>query len=311
MNTNKKLAYLKLALAIFAWGGVYHTANYMVKQSEPVTIAFLRYLIASVILIVAIRNKYGRIIDVTKFKQNWLLLVSIGFFGVGLYNLAFFAAETSISANMIAIIFSVTPCLSAFLASIIFKQRVTAFGYIGMIIAICGTIGVIILSSPSASEPSLSFYSFIHNVSLGELYALATCILFAIYSILNKKATMQKIDSLTIIACAAVFGTISLFIFALIMGNLSSIWQNNSIEFWLALLYTSIIGSVYAYLWFSEALAVLGVAKVAVFCNGVPLATVLIGVVLFKQPISLTMIICGLIIIAGVLLTNFVMNKDS
>ncbi|MDQ5920863.1 MAG: hypothetical protein QG673_919 [Pseudomonadota bacterium] len=310
MNANKKLAYLKLALAIFAWGGVYHTANYMVKQMAPVDIAFLRYLIASVILIVALHKKRGMIIDLTKFKANWLLLVSIGFFGVGLYNLAFFAAETSISANMIAIIFSVTPCLSAFLASIVFKQRVTVFGYIGMVIAICGTIGVIILSEP-ACEPALSLHSFIHNISLGELYALATSILFAIYSILNKKATIQKIDSLTIIACAAVFGTISLFIFALVLGNLSSIWHNNSIEFWLALLYTSIIGSVYAYFWFSEALAVLGVAKVAVFCNGVPLATVLIGVVLFKQPISLNVVICGMIIIAGVLLTNFVMNRDS
>ncbi|MBP9743597.1 MAG: DMT family transporter [Burkholderiales bacterium] len=305
----QKFTYLKLCLTIFFWGGVYHTANYMVQHINPINVAFVRYLITSIILLVILKVRNGNI-NLAQFKQHWLLLINIGIFGVGLYNLAFFVAEKHTSANMIAIIFSFTPCLSAFLASIIFGQRVTKLGYVGMIIALSGTIGVVNFTNASCHK--YFCLNTVNHLSRGEIYAILTCILFSIYSLLNKKATMEKIDTLTITCCASVFGTILLFIATLIAGDdLSTIWSSQlPIGFWIAMLYTAVIGSVCAYCWYSDAIARLGVCKVAVFSNGIPFATVLIGMVILREAIALEVIIYGMVIVAGVLLTNFATNRN-
>lgn len=304
-----KAAYLKLCLTIFAWGGVYHTGNFLVRYMDPITVSFTRYLIASIILLVILKQKRGQLIDVQQFKQHWLLLMCVGIFGIGLYNLAFFGAEKYISANMIAIIFSVSPCITAFIASFVFKQKVGALGYLGMFVALAGTFGVINFTTPSCKQYFCP--NILAHLSKGQIYAICMCLLSATFSILNKKATMKNIDSLTITTFASVFGTILLFICTLTSGDLTHILSFKPISFWAALLYTSIIGSVAGYFWFSEAISQLGVGRVVVFLNGIPFATVLIGVVLLGKPISFDVIICGTVIITGVLITNFAANRNN
>ena len=148
------------------------------------------------------------------------------------------------------------------------------------------------------------------HISIGEFYAILLCIFAAIFSIMNRIASQYKIDSLTITTYSAVFGTVVLFIAMVAFGHISDLWHQTW-KFWLALAYTSIIGSVAAYFWFSEAIKHLGVPKVVVFLNGIPFATILIGVVLFGQIISLQTFICGIVIIGGVLITNYAVNLRS
>ncbi len=301
-----KNAYTKLILAITSFAGVYQVAHYLVAYMEPITLGFTRYFIASIILLIALKKYRGHIFNKAQFKSNWLLLISIGLFGIGLYNLAFLASEKYISGSMVAIIFSFSPCLTAFLGSLIFKQRVTIIGYLGMFIALVGTIGVINYASPTCGK----FYCFniFSHISKGEFYAIILCILAAVFSILNKKASIQKIDSLTITTYAAVFGALTLFIFVMMFGDFSNFWHK-PYKFWFAMFYISVIGSVLAYFWYSEAIAQLGISKVAVFLNGVPFTTVLIGFILLNQPISFSEIGCGLIIIIGVIITNYAVNR--
>ena len=301
-----KLTYLKLSLSIIVWGSVYHTANYLVKYMNPVTLGFTRYLIASVILLVVLRKKRGRLIDPVLFKNHWLLLVSTGVFGIGLYNLVFFTAEQYTSAYLVAIIFSFNPCLTTFIASILFKQRVSAFGYLGMLIALLGTFGVINFGNPACGRFFCT--DILSHLSKGEIYSILVCVFAASYSILNRRASMHKIDSLTIVTFASVFGTVLLFIFAIFMGDFSHL-EKNPLLFWIVLFYTSVIGSVVSYFWFSEAISQLGVGKVAVFLNGVPFSAILIGVIFLGKPISWSVAISGMVIITGVIFTNLAVNR--
>ena len=151
-QTNIQKAYLKLVLAIVAWAGVYHSANYLVKTLDPYTTAFVRYFIASIILLLIVKVKRGKIVDLPLFKANWLLLLNIGIIGIGLYNIAFFGAEQRLSPQMVVLIFSFSPCLTALLASIIMKQRLGIGGYLGLLIALSGTIGVINFANPNYGQ---------------------------------------------------------------------------------------------------------------------------------------------------------------
>lgn len=299
-------AYLKLTLAIISWAGVYHAANYLVRHLDMYSTAFIRYLIASIILLVILKIKRGKIFDVELFKKNWLLLISVGVVGIGLYNLAFFGAEKYLTANMVVLIFSFSPCLTAFMASIVFRQKIPLTGYLSMLVALSGTIGVINYANPSCGKffcPEI----FTH-LSIGEVYALFLCLFAAIFSLMNRKATQRKIDSLTITSYAAVFGCIVLFFSMLLFGNISEV-IHQSINFWLVMAYTSIIGSVAAYFWYSEAIGTLGVPKVVVALNAIPFTTLVMSVIFFNQKISLSIILCGMIIITGVILTNLSLSK--
>lgn len=305
MNSNS--AYLKLVLAIVSWAGVYHAANYLVRHLDMYSTAFIRYLIASIILLAILKIKRGRVFDAELFINNWLLLISIGVIGIGLYNLAFFGAEKHLTANMVVLIFSFSPCLTAFMASIVFRQKIPVTGYLSMLLALSGTIGVINYANPSCGKffcPDI----FTH-LSIGEVYALFLCFFAAIFSLMNRKATQRKIDSLTITSYAAVFGCIVLFFSMLMFGNISEV-IHQSINFWLVMAYTSIIGSVAAYFWYSEAIGTLGVPKVVVALNAIPFTTLIMSVVFFGQRLSVAIIVCGVVIITGVILTNLSMTRN-
>ncbi|TXI92337.1 MAG: hypothetical protein E6Q33_07185 [Neisseriales bacterium] len=299
-------AYLKLTLAIISWAGVYHAANYLVRHLDMYSTAFIRYLIASIILIIILKIKRGRIFDAELFKKNCLLLISVGVVGIGLYNLAFFGAEKYLTANMVVLIFSFSPCLTAFMASIVFRQKIPLTGYLSMLVALSGTIGVINYANPACGKFFCT--EIFTHLSIGEVYALFLCLFAAIFSLMNRKATQRKIDSLTITSYAAVFGCIVLFFSMLMFGNISEI-THQSINFWLVMAYTSIIGSVAAYFWYSEAIGALGVPKVVVALNAIPFTTLVMSVIFFNQKISLSIILCGMIIITGVILTNLSLSK--
>lgn len=299
-------AYIKLTLAIIGWSGVYHSANYLVKHVDLYTAAFTRYLCASIALVIIMKVKNGYIIQKEQFKQNWWLLINLGVVGIGFYNLSFFIAEQYLPASMVALIFSITPCLTALLASLYFKQKLSIFAYAGMIIALLGTVGVINYSNPECNK---YWCSLIDHLSTGEISTLFLCFFAALFNIMNRVASQKHIDSLTITTYAAVFGTIVLFIAMLINGHPSELLHQD-ITFWLVMTYTFAIGSVVSYFWYSEAIKNLGVSKAVVFLNGIPFTTILIGVILFNQPVNFSIIICGIIIIIGVMITNKMINRS-
>ncbi len=301
MTTNPFKAYSKLILAIFGWAGVYHAASIMVVSMDVYTLGFFRYLLASIILLTILKVRRGYVYNHQEFCNNWPILVLLGIIGIGLYNIAFFNAEKHLSANTVALIFAVNPCLTALLAAIFMKTKLRILGYFGMLIALCGTLGVINFANPQCGKFFCS--DIIHKLSLGEIYALLMCSFAAVFSILNRVAALRRIDALTITTYAAIFGMLTLLPMVVWEGNLFSLTQQN-LGFWLAMLYTIIVGSVIAYFWYAEAINDLGVNQVVVFLNGIPFATIILGVIFFHEATTLPVIGCGAIIVVGVIITN-------
>ena len=107
----------------------------------------------------------------------------MGVFGVGFYNITFFLAEKHLSANLIAIIFSFSPCLTTLLASIIFKQPVTIVGYCGILLALIGNIGVINFSSPTCHKYICQV--ILTNLSGFEIYPILMSLFNTTFNLLH------------------------------------------------------------------------------------------------------------------------------
>ena len=303
----KYLGYIKLVLVILLWGGVYHVAKYLVRDSDPFTISFVRWFIASIVLLVLYWRKH-KVDGFKKPPAEWRMLFLLSLFGVTLYNLLFFGAEVFLSASMVAILYSFTPCITVMLSAVFLKQKVNFYAWCGIIVAMAGAVVVINLSSPTCGKFfCLGLFS---NVSFGQILAILASCSMATYTMLNRQASQMSLDSLTITTFAATFGALMLFVTAILFGDLASV-LHKSLIFWIAMAYVSIFATVISYKWYSDAIREIGMGKTAVFQNGIPLATVMLGIVFLGQHVSVQIIMAGCAIIVGVLITNRALSSNS
>ncbi len=238
-----KNPYIKLNSAILIWGIGYQIAHYLAQNMDIICIGFIRYLIASIILIIIHKRTYGHVYDKTMFKNNWFALCGIGIVGIGIYNMCFFEAEKYISGSIVAIIFALNPCITVLIAAIVFKQRIRIIGLIGVLIALLGAVGVVNYTDHGCGKYFCS--ATFKHIGIGELLSFGLCFLSAGYSIFSKIASRNQVKSLTITMYASVLGTVWLFIATLFLGHFDIIGKTSL--FWIAMLYMSIFTSVLSY----------------------------------------------------------------
>lgn len=302
MNKNFLIAYVKILCVIIIFGSLYFVAKYLVSMVNTSMIVFLRFFIASLILMVFYIKTKGK----KGFKKpvfHWFLLFLTGFFFAYLYNISFFESETFLDPDLVAILFSFTPCLTVLLGILLLKEKGNVLTYLGVLLAFIGTIGIINLSNNDCKQFfCLKTFS---NFSIGYVYAIMASFSMAFYSLVAKKAVNENIDSLTISTFSSSFGVLLLFMNNFFFKSDFSLLLKQPLLFWIAVFYTAIFGTVLAYKWYVDALSVLGINKTSVFLNGVPLSAMLMGVIVFNNEISFAQFCAALVIIVGVMITNF------
>jgi drug/metabolite transporter (DMT)-like permease len=84
-------------------------------------------------------------------------------------------------------------------------------------------------------------------------------------------------------------------------------WQAGevSVAAWASILYLGAGGTALGFVWYAQGLQQLGAARTAVFNNLVPVFGVLLGTLLLGETLLASMLVGGLIALAGVSLTNW------
>lgn len=302
--SNNFAAYLKLFLAILIWSGLYHVARPAVAVGSPVLVAFLRYLVSAVILLVMLRYKTGLWWHKLDAMQWWLVFL-LGALGICAYNLLFFSAEALISGNLVAILYAFTPCMATVLSSLVFKTRLNLGSKIGVVVALLGSIGVVNYATPECQHYWCS--NTLVHLGRGEMYGIGATVVFACYSVISRLAGQRKVSGIVMNAYAATIGGILLGIIAAFSSNFTVVAQFGW-SFWLAFFYITILSTIVAYLWYTEAILKLGVFKTVIFQNTIPLQTVLLGWVFLNETVSIQTLLCGMVVIVGVYITNIALN---
>lgn len=300
--TNKAYtAHLKLILAMFFWSGTYHAAKYVVDALDIYTASAIRWGMASAIFMALLLMKHKPSFVFTQFKRHWLLIIGIGFFSICLYSILFFAAEGLLPGNLVAIIMSLTPCLTVIFSRFFLKERPNLLTAIGIIIAFCGTIFAINLSEFGCGDLWCS--DLLHSLNYGMLVAFFMTFAMAAYGLLFKKATNAGADTLTITALSSVAGAIFLLIIAAFEGNYMMV-TFLSLNDWLAMLYLVIFGSVIGYKWYSEGIKAVKLNQAIVFINTIPILSIIIGVLFFNAHVTGLFVASAVVVVIGVIITD-------
>jgi len=302
MNSSAK-GYTKILLALVFWASLYHIAPLPLSYVDIYLVGLIRYIFASTIFLAIHYYYLGCFIPKLNIRQ-WSYIVAVGFFGVFLYNMAFLWAEKLISGNIVAIIYAFSPCLITILSSIVLKMKVNAQAKLGILVALIGTIGVVLFSSGGDMAQCLNGV----QISFGEVLSVLAVIFFAAYAILGKCCVREGVHMITINTYGAIVGMIMFAIVSSFNSDFSTL-AHTDFEFWASMLYIAIFATVIAYVWYLGALEEIGVYKTAVFQNMLPFLVILIGFVAYGETISILSLLFGAIVFLGVYMTNVAVNK--
>jgi len=277
------------------WGGTFTSARLLGREVDPVISAFLRFLIASVTLLLLLYWKEKQFPRVN--TRQMLFLIGMGITGIALYNLFFFFGLVHAEASRGSLITATNPLLTAIGAAILFKEKFTLLRFSGFILCVIGAALII-----SRGDLTVLFEK---GAGIGELAFIGCAVTWAAYTLIVRYMS-DNLSSLAVITYASCIGTLILFFVMLFDFGFDSLRAISNLSFtsMLHLLYLSILATVLGFVWFQEGIKQLGAAKAAVFIYAMPISALFWAFVILDERITLSLLIGALMIISGIYLVN-------
>jgi drug/metabolite transporter (DMT)-like permease len=286
------LIYLKLFLTAVLWGGTFVAGRIAAQDMGPASGSFLRFAVASLLLIAMIWQAQGRL--PIPARRQFIPLFLLGLSGVAAYNIFFFLGLKLIPASRASLIVASNPVFIALGAALLFKERLTAARGAG--IALCLTGAVIVISR--GDLPGLLGT----GIGTGETFILGCIVSWVSYSLIGR-GVLKEIPPLVAVAYACIIGTALLAPPALCEGMLPAL-PGYSLTSWSAVLFLGLLGSAVAFTWYYEGIKALGPTRAAVFINFVPVSGVFLGWLILDEALNLSLLLGAALVITGAWLTN-------
>ncbi|CDN36783.1 DMT family transporter [Bacillus thuringiensis] len=281
-----------LSLAASIWGGMYVVSKYVLDFIPPLTLVWLRFIIAFVVLygILKLAEKKQKK-KVTIRKKDWLLFAWIGFIGYFISITCQFIGTKLSDAHTGSLVTSATPAFMVIFAALILKEKLTAHRLLSTIIA---TIGVIIV---------IGWDIEIGSYFIGTIILVGAAITWALLSIYVKIASIQ-FSSLVITTYAIFFSLF--FITPFMIGELqtSSIGIVNTYVI-LGVLYLGIVSTAGAFFLWNKGLDLMDASIGSLFFFFQPIVGSLLGWLLLNETLNSNFFIGGILIICSVFITTF------
>ncbi|WP_242292556.1 DMT family transporter [Bacillus cereus group sp. BfR-BA-01441] len=286
------LGAIYLSLAASIWGGMYVVSKYVLDFIPPLTLVWLRFIIAFVVLygILKLAEKKQKK-KVTIRKKDWLLFAWIGFIGYFISITCQFIGTKLSDAHTGSLVTSATPAFMVIFAALILKEKLTARRLLSTIIA---TIGVIIV---------IGWDIEIGSYFIGTIILVGAAITWALLSIYVKIASIQ-FSSLVITTYAIFFSLFFITPFMIWELQAASIGTVNTYVI-LGVLYLGILSTAGAFFLWNKGLELLDASIGSLFFFFQPIVGSLLGWLLLNETLNSNFFIGGILIICSVLITTF------
>jgi drug/metabolite transporter (DMT)-like permease len=273
---------------------VFWAANFIVvkaanAQIPPVTFAFLRFGIAAVTLLLALRWREG--------SFGWpgrdaLALIGVGAIGFGIYQVLWSIALQQIPAGDSALLVATTPVITALIAARIGADVLTRTKLLGTVVSFAGVAVVV------ASGVGLSLGGAI----VGDALTLGAALCWSIYTA-SGAPILRRYSPLQATAWAMVGGSLVMAIPAVLQG-IGVDWSTVGADAWAGLAFSAFIPAGIANVVVFNAIRLLGPTRVSVLQFLVPFIAVLLGAAFLAEPVRIGQIVGGIVIVLGVVITR-------
>jgi drug/metabolite transporter (DMT)-like permease len=286
------LTYIKLFLTAFFWGGTFIAGRYIARDVGPFSAAFLRFTVASILLLLLVRRSEGRLPSIQ--KSQIIPIVLLGMTGVFAYNVFFFKGLKLIQAGRASVIIANNPIAIALLAALIFKERLTLLKITGIVLSVIGAI--IVVSKGQVAEV------FTGGMGWGEIFIFCCVGSWACYSLIGK-VVMSHLSPLVAVAYSSAVGAAALFVPAWLEGMFEDIPHYTMLD-WVGMVYLGIFGTVIGFVWYYQGIKAIGPTRAGQFINFVPMSAIVLAFLILREPLTPSLLVGALFVISGVYITN-------
>jgi drug/metabolite transporter (DMT)-like permease len=289
---SRMLVYVKLFLMATFWGGTFVAARIAARDVGPFSGAFLRFTVASALLLALTLRAEGRFPPIRRGQIIPLLL--LGMTGVFAYNFFFFKGLKLIQAGRASLIIACNPVFITLFAALIFKERLNVIKVLGILISVAGAMIVISRGNPGEI--------FRGGLGWGDAFIFGCVASWVAYSLIGK-SVMKGLSPLVSVSYSSLIGALALFIPACFEGLLREMTTYPGTT-WACIVYLGLFGTVLGFVWYYEGINTIGPMKAGQFINFVPISAVLLAFFILGEPVTLSLLIGGIFVISGVYLTN-------
>lgn len=278
------------------WGLSWPAARALAQSLPLLSSSAWRFSLAAVVLLSWSRLSKGAW-PVLSARQ-WWGLVAAGTVGVFGYTVFFMFGLSQVEASRAAVVVTTNPVFVTLAAAWLFGEPFNRWIALGLALAVLGAATVMTQGQPWAL--------LLGGVGLGE-WLLVGCILtWAAYSLMAKRL-MVGVDSLTATAVSAAVGCGLLWAVALAVEGpqvaLETLPQVTLREAGL-LLFMALGPTVLSYVWFFRGIAALGAGVASSYISLVPVVGVGSAVLLLDEPLGASLLVGGVMALAGVIIAN-------
>lgn len=282
---SKYSGYIAAGITVVLWASAFAGIRAGLKDYSPTNMALLRYLTASVaLLIYAIATRMP-----LPNRRDLPGIMVTGLIGISLYNIALNAGEQKIAAGVASVIVASGPIYTALIAMVWFKERLNRRGWMGILLSFSGVILIALVGQ--SGKVSLDWHA---------LLVLGAAVMQAVYFV-SQKPYLRTYGPLRFATYAIWAGTFFLLIFT---PNLIQEVGQASAESTLAVIYMGIFPGAVAYACWSLVLSKFLVPVAGSFLYLVPAVAVIIAWEWLGENPNLVLLIGGIIIVAGVVMVN-------
>lgn len=256
---------------------------------RPITIVFIR-LVISVIILSSFLFFTGNFVKIRKEDRKKFFFLAL--FEPFLYFLGESHGLTYVSATVGSVIISTIPVIATLGAWIIFRERLKAINYAGIILSF---IGVLIFIINKNGSLSFNFRGL----------ALLT---FAVFSAVGYNLTLSRLvgsyKPAYIVNVQNVIGSI-LFLPVFLISDLTHLANTSfSLKNFIPIIELSVFASCGAFILFAYSVKSMGITRANVFSNCIPLFTALFSFVLLGDKLTLQNIAGIAVVITGLFLSQ-------
>lgn len=278
------IIYALLSSAAFGFMPIFAKIIYN-NGSNTLTVISLRFLLAALMLYIYFL--FAKV-DFRVNKAQFTILALIGLIGYTSTGLTLFYSYNYITVGLATTMHFVYPAIVIILNYFIYRESFTKNKVIALLVSITG---VYILIGVKAE--GLHIGGVILAIASGFCYA--ACVMG-----MNNKE-IKKLSNLVTVFYFSLFAGVSLIIFTLLSGKF--IFPVN-IETTTSIIGISFISTIVSIGLFVKALKIIGASSTSILGTFEPIVSIIMGIILFKEKLTITLIIGTILILTSVVILS-------
>lgn len=282
--------YTLIAAMVLFWSGNYIVGKIALREFPPLLLVGLRLAFAGLFML-PVYWWEGRTVEGRWTRQDLPALLAVGVLGLALNQVFFVAGLSRTSVAHSALLVGMSPVVVLLLASLCGMERLTLRKAAGMLIALAG-VAILKAFEEAGHGPTWT----------GDILILCNVLAFAGFTVFGKQITKRHT-------------TITVNTFGYVGGALAMLpamaWEGRNFSFtavsaggWISMLYMALFPSVIAYLIYYYVLGRIPASRASAFTYLQPVIAMLLGVVILGEHLTSAIVAGGIVIFAGVWLTE-------